>query len=221
MGIRQNIIKLRDLFNLTQEELASIAGVSRGAVSQWEGGFSEPRMGAIQNMADHFGIAKSNIIEEDGMANIDPVTKRPRTYKRTEVYASGEATVPLATVGKVHAGYLADEEEAERRLDIPASVLARHPHAQALVVEGTCMNKVVPEGLAVVYDPDIEPTNGRIAIVETEDYQALMRRWYRGGSTLMLVADSYEEWDDIVLKEDECSIKVIGTVVWVQSVTEL
>lgn len=36
--------------------------------------------------------------------------------------------------------------------------------------------KVAPEGLAVVYDPDIKPANGKIAIVETGDYQALMRR---------------------------------------------
>ena len=63
--------------------------------------------------------------------------------------------------------------------------------------------------------------SGKIAIVETEDYRAFMRRWYRGGSTLMLVADSYDEWDDIILKEDERSIRVIGTMAWVQSVSEL
>ena len=54
MAIRENIIKLREMNQITQEQLAKIAGVSRGAVSQWEGGFSEPRMGAIQRMADHF-----------------------------------------------------------------------------------------------------------------------------------------------------------------------
>lgn len=208
MSIGKNIRGLRERYGLTQEEFGSIAGVSSIAVSQWENDRAVPRMGAVQLLADHFGITKGSIIDE----TVD---------KPSSVYSSGEATIPLMTIGKVHAGFLADEEEAERRLDIPASVLARHPHAQALVVEGTCMNKVVPEGLAVVYDPDIEPTNGRIAIVETEDYQALMRRWYRGGSTLMLVADSYDEWDDIILKEDECSIRVIGTVVWVQSVKEL
>lgn len=45
MAIRENIIKLREMNQITQEQLAKIAGVSRGAVSQWEGGFSEPRMG--------------------------------------------------------------------------------------------------------------------------------------------------------------------------------
>ena len=64
MGIRENIINLRKRYGLTQDELAKIAGVSRGAVSQWEGGFSEPRMGAVQRIADHFGIKKSDLIED-------------------------------------------------------------------------------------------------------------------------------------------------------------
>ena len=76
MGIRENIIRLREIFDITQDELAKVAGVTRGAVSQWEGGFSEPRMGAIQRIADHFGIYKSNIIEDDGMDAVDPVTKK-------------------------------------------------------------------------------------------------------------------------------------------------
>lgn len=68
MSVRENIIRLRTLSTLTQEDFGKIAGVSRGAVSQWEGGFSEPRMGAIEKLARHFGIPKSWLIEDDGMA---------------------------------------------------------------------------------------------------------------------------------------------------------
>lgn len=68
MGVRENIIKLRTLSTLTQEEFGKIAGVTRAAVSQWEGGFSEPRMGAIEKLAKYFNIPKSWIIEEEGMA---------------------------------------------------------------------------------------------------------------------------------------------------------
>lgn len=68
MSVRENIIRLRTLSTLTQEDFGKIAGVSRGAVSQWEGGFSEPRMGAIEKLARYFGIPKSWLIEDDGMA---------------------------------------------------------------------------------------------------------------------------------------------------------
>lgn len=222
MGIRQNIIKLRDLYGITQADLARIAGVSRGAVSQWEGGFSEPRMGAIQKIADHFGISKSNLIEDDGMGLIDPVTKRPRPMAANAIPVKASAsTVPLLTLGRVHAGELTDEEDAERCVEVPASVLDGHPRAFALLVEGDCMDRVIPEGSHVLVDPDREPGNGSVAVVETEGYRAVMRRWYRGSSNLMLCADSFSEHDDMVFGPDDGPVRVVGTVVWFQAAEEM
>ena len=70
MPISSNIKKLRAAYDLSQKDLASIAGVSNKAVSTWENGIKEPRMGAIQKIADHFGLKKSNLIEDDGMERI-------------------------------------------------------------------------------------------------------------------------------------------------------
>ena len=70
MGVGENISKLRELTGITQEQLAEIAHVSRAAVSLWEIDKSQPRMGAVQLMADHFHIRKANIIEEGGMDNM-------------------------------------------------------------------------------------------------------------------------------------------------------
>ena len=67
MAVSDNIKRLRELTGITQEELATIADVSRSAVSLWEIGESQPRMGAVQRMADHFHIRKTNIIEDGGM----------------------------------------------------------------------------------------------------------------------------------------------------------
>lgn len=226
MSIRQNVIRLREIFDITQEQLARVAGVSRGAVSQWEGGFSEPRMGAIQKIADYYGITKSNLIEENGMAFIDPITKKPTGSPAfppgaMPVYSSGEATVPLLTLGRVHAGALTDEEESERRVDVPASVNASHPRAFALAVEGDCMDRVIPEGANVLVDPDREPSNGSIVVVETEDYRAVMRRWYRGSKTLMLSADSHGDYEDMVFGADDGPVRLVGTVVWFQAAAEM
>lgn len=74
MGVRENVVRLRKLTGVTQEELGRIAGVSRSAVSLWEIGDSEPRMGAVQLMADYFRIRKANIIEDGGMDNISVST---------------------------------------------------------------------------------------------------------------------------------------------------
>lgn len=67
MGTAENIKKLRARYGLTQEDLASIAGVTNRAVSSWEQGLKEPRMGAIEKIAGRFNLKKSNLIEDGGM----------------------------------------------------------------------------------------------------------------------------------------------------------
>jgi len=79
MGISENIKLLRYKYKLTQDELGKIAGVSGKAVSTWENGTKEPRMGAIQKIADHFNISKSSIIEDGGL---EPTSWQPTITPR-------------------------------------------------------------------------------------------------------------------------------------------
>lgn len=81
MGISENIKLLREQYGLSQKELGQIAGVSDKAVSTWEQGIKEPRMGAIQKIADHFGIQKSNIIEDNGLQS-PSITLTPRDERQ-------------------------------------------------------------------------------------------------------------------------------------------
>lgn len=211
MSIRQNIIKLRQQYNITQEELAKIAGVSRGAVSQWEGGFSEPRMGAIQKIADYFNILKSNLIEDDGM-NFSKTTL-------TKLPISGStATLPLRTLGKVHAGVMDDDAVCDdEEIQVPERVVLAYPDAFLLRVEGNCMDRVIPEGSHVVVAPHKEPTNGSIVVIHDDAYEAIMRRYYKGSSALMLSPDSYEEEYQDIIVHDGQEITLIGVVVWWQA----
>lgn len=67
MSTGENIRRLREEHHLSQAELGKIAGVSDKAVSTWESDKKMPRMGAVQKLADYFGLQKSNIIEDDGL----------------------------------------------------------------------------------------------------------------------------------------------------------
>lgn len=212
MSIRQNIIKLREQQNITQEELAKIAGVSRGAVSQWEGGFSEPRMGAIQKIADHFHILKSNLIEDNGMDN----TSQSSLHKLTAIGST--ATLPLRTLGKVHAGVMDDDDACDdEEIQVPERVVLAYPDAFLLRVEGNCMDRVIPEGSHVVVAPHKEPANGSIVVIHDDAYEAIMRRYYKGSSALMLSPDSYEEEYQDIIVHDGQEITLIGVVVWWQA----
>lgn len=64
MSVADNIRRLRQKHGLTQKEFGEIAGVSDKAVSTWEKGVKEPRMGAVGKLADYFGIPKSAILDD-------------------------------------------------------------------------------------------------------------------------------------------------------------
>ena len=221
MGVRENIIELRRRYGITQEELAKIAGVSRGAVSQWEGGFSEPRMGAIQKIADHYGLLKSNIIEDGGMPSIEYDGRSPRfDAPANAIPVRGtSAMVPVRVLGRTHAGQSMDEHESDYEAEFPEGVVSRHPRCFALKVEGDCMNRRYPEGCHVLVDPDMEPSNGRAVVAEFEDGRSVLRCYYRGQSSLMLTADSFSEYEDIILTGDD-PVRLVGVVVWFQAEKE-
>ena len=76
MSIAENIKKLREYYNISQKELAKIAGVTDKAISTWETGNNEPRMGAIQKISEHFHIKKSDLIEDFGWKNFYGLVKK-------------------------------------------------------------------------------------------------------------------------------------------------
>ncbi len=217
MGVPENIDALLVKFDITQETLARIAGVAPSSVSGWRNG-AVPRMSAINKICDALCVTRDDIMSDQfGLA----AREHGHIPAGAVPVVASSATVPLLTLGRVHAGSLADEEEVAHRVEVPASVCAGHPRAFALEVEGDCMNRVIPEGSHVLIDPDRQPANGSIAVVETEDYRAVMRRWYKGSTKLMLSADSFEDYEDMIFGMDDGPVRVIGTVVWFQAANEM
>lgn len=83
MPISENIRLLRESYSLSQAEFGEIAGVSDKAVSTWEKGIKVPRMGAVQRLADYFGIPKSEILDDrDKQFILSPDERRLINYYR-------------------------------------------------------------------------------------------------------------------------------------------
>lgn len=215
MSIAENIRRIRDASGMTQEEFGKIAGVSSMAVSQWENGRAVPRMGAVQKLADHFSISKGEIInEEDDLSRI--------TLPPNAIPVRGtSAMVPVRVVGSTHAGERMDELESDYDVEFPEGVVTRHPGCFALKVEGDCMNRRYPDGCMVLVDPHMEPSNGQAVVAEFEDNRSLLRVYMRGSSTLMLTADSFSDYEDIIITQDDPPVRTVGVVVWFQSSDEL
>lgn len=211
MSISTNIKRLRESKGLTQEELAKALGMSRPAVTQWETGWSQPRMGTIEKLAEFFGVSKADIIDDSQAASLrsSPLSRRP-------VRAAPDARVPIRRLGRVHVGEADEEYEDDGETLVPAFVAEAHPKCFSVRVVGGCMDNVIPEGYDAVLDPEMEPRDRCIAVVEIEPGEAVMRRWTVTSRTLVLSCDSHtEEHDDIVLKASD-SPRVVGVVVWAQ-----
>lgn len=213
METRESIKRLRQARNWTQEQLAEKLGVARSTVTQWESGWSQPRMGMVRKLADVFGVTPSAVIgDTDSLSKSD---------KRISIVAGPASTVPI--VGRLHAGDPQDIEDVDRTMEVPTSVLEHHPKSYGWIVEGDCMDRVYPEGCMILIDTAMEPQDGSIGAIRLDGYQEVMRRIHKGANTLILSPESWNpEHKDIVITQDsETTVEFVGTVVWFQASEEM
>lgn len=203
MGVRENIILLRKKYDLSQNQLAEIAGVTRGAVSQWEGGFSEPRMGAVQRMADHFHISKSNIIEDGGMRHTDPKTGKIIPIDAVQAIAS--PGIPRPVAGTIFAGdFGVVVEESGETLNVDADLYEHHKSGYWMRVRGNSMNRLFPEGSMIYIDPNDEVRNGDVAAICVNGDEGTVKRVYFEGDCVRLHPESYDpDYRDRIIDHDE------------------
>lgn len=175
MSIGENIKKLRAKYNLSQKELGEIAGVSDKAVSTWETGLKEPRMGAIQKIADHFGILKSDIIED-------------AKIHRKELCGD---SVQMPLLGSIAAGVPLEMVPVKEMINVPREVAEMYPNAFLVQVTGDSMNKIIPSNALALIDPTQEVRNGDIAAVSVNGYDATLKRFYKFQNGITLEPESY------------------------------
>ncbi len=210
-AIKDNIKRLRENADMSQEELGSKIGKTRSAISQYESGKIVPRMGVIEDIASLFGVQKSDIIGESPLSIPGSFYPAPSRY----------ATAPL--LGRIHAGDAQEPDILEKEIELPLSVSKSHPNAYFLEVEGDCMDKVYPEGCLILVDPDREPQNGSIAAVSIDGSDYVMRRLLRTANTMILAPESFNtEHEDIVITaSSDKTVNLAGTVVWFQPAKEM
>ena len=205
MSLQKNIKAFRLKQGLTQAELAAKLGVDRSSVTQWETDVTTPRMKVITKLSTLFNTTPSVLISDSST-----LTKLP--------ISGSTATLPLRTLGKVHAGVMDDDDVCnDEEIQVPEAVVQMHPSAFILRVEGDCMNRIIPEGCHVAVDASATPQNGSIVVVENEQYEHIMRKYYRGSSVIVLSPDSFNAaYEDIVISGDE-TLNLVGVVVWWQA----
>lgn len=207
MSMASNIKHLRESHGMSQAEFGNIAGVTDKAVSSWETGKKEPRMGAIQKLADYFGIRKSDIIE--GIAFNLP--KAPTGFEPIPAYHM----VPM--IGEIACGTpILAEENIDGYEPCPSFIHADfclHCHGDSMV------GAEIHDGDVVFIRKQPVVENGQIAAVQIEGntddgYHATLKRFYRSGSTVTLMAENPSIAPMVFTNGDINRIHIAGRAVY-------
>lgn len=209
MSVASNIKGFREAAGLTQEQLAEKLGVARSTVTQWENGWSNPRIGMVQKLAGVFHISTATIVSDE-----EPSASPIPSYA-IPVKPSG-TMVPLMSY--THVGEAVDEDTCERMVEVPTEVVERHPSGYCVHADGDCMDNRYPSDSVLLIDPDMEPVNGQTVMAELQDYRSVVRVYSRGSSTLMLSPDSHSgDYEDIIVRSGDEPVALKGVVVWYQA----
>lgn len=203
-----NLRRLMESENLNQVEFAKRIGKTPGAVSLWLKGERTPSLKTISEICEAFGLAEADLIE---VTHRQAGTHVPRI---TEAKMIDYLKRPHDANG-VLKGILMDE------ISLPAPILEKHPHGFYIKAEDNSMSKVYPAGCHLYVDPELEPSNGSIAVIR-EEGKFVCRRMFKATSTIVLSPESWEDgWEDIVLTRNKRPNEFFGTVVWFQASGEL
>lgn len=76
--LSEKIVSLRRKNGLSQEQLAEKLGVSRQAISKWEGGLSTPELDKLKALSKCFHITIDELIGNEGAADSEPAREEEK-----------------------------------------------------------------------------------------------------------------------------------------------
>lgn len=199
MSIAENIKRIRAEHGLSQAELGKIAGVSDKAVSTWELGLKTPRMGAVEKMANYFGITKSAIV--DDVQTAPAASKEPTIPPGFEPMPEMDM-VPL--VGRIACGTpITAEQNVERIVCVPSKWRSTF----TLTCKGDSMEPRIHDGdlVAIRKQPEVE--NGEIAAVRIGE-EATLKHVYLHENFIELRPEN-PAFNSIILSREDMNTVVI------------
>jgi len=168
--IGKRIAELRRERGMNQEELAELAMLHRVTVAKYETGQVEPGALAIGRIADALGVSADELL--------------CRVDKLPPFIGMVKNAVPI--VGSIACGKpIMAEQNIDGYAQLPEGVFADF----ALRCDGDSMTPTFHQGDLVLIrqQPEVQP--GQIAAVGI-DGEATLKRFYRNGDNIMLVADN-------------------------------
>lgn len=97
--LADNLILLRGLKGLTQEQAAEIAGVTRQSYSKWEQGETVPDIEKCDRLARHYGVTLDALLHDQnrvGHTALAPAPAGKHLWGAVTLGARGQIVIPKA-----------------------------------------------------------------------------------------------------------------------------
>ena len=203
-AILKNLRVSRDI---TQEQLASMLGVSRSAVGMYETGGRQPDFEMMETIADIFNVDMDYLMGRSKVERKHPLT--PPGEDVPPGFQPMPAMVEVPLVGRIACGTpITAEENIERMVCVPAKWRATF----TLTCEGSSMEPKIHDGdlVAIRSQPTVE--NGEVAAVRI-DGEATLKRVYLHESFIELRAENPDYTSIILTKEEMNTVTIEGKAV--------
>lgn len=205
MRMSEKLVLLRAERDLTQQQLAKIAGVSDKAVSTWENDARSPKLNSIQRICDYFGLNFNSFIDESkdyADATRFPANVEPLRWGK-----------PVPLVGSIACGTpILAEENITDYVDVPEHIQCDF----ALKCQGNSMIDLgVKDGDVVYIRSQPEVHNGQVAavIVDGMESEATLKKFFKYENHIMLIPANSEEQPFAFYGEDMARVHVQGLAV--------
>lgn len=197
-----NLKRLLDINNETQTELAQALNINRSVVSSWLLGTRFPRMNTVEELASHFGVQKSDLLEKKNYNISDSPFQYPFI---PDAVAAG---IPCTIEGRKELPTIGIS-------DAIMGKYAGNKHILIMRVNGESMNNVIPSGSFIAVKTDIEVKNlkdGNL-VVFGKEHEYSLKRFYDANDRIIFKPDSSDpRFTDHVYNKND-SVFIVGRVV--------
>ena len=97
--LQKNLIVLRNMYGMSQEEIAGKIGISRQAYAKWESGATVPDIEKCKRLADFYDVTIDGLLKnetEDKIGIIPPAPKGKNIWGSVTINERGQVVIPKA-----------------------------------------------------------------------------------------------------------------------------
>lgn len=204
MNINERIRYRMKQQGLTQTDLVRVTGATKGTVSLWVNGPSEPKGEYLLSLARALSTSPDWILHGKG---------RPDFGQDLEPAPIGGRMVPI--ISEVQAGMWREIRDSPQAAEMLLTDLSLGAHAFALTIRGDSMLPDFRDGDRVIIDPDVRPSPGDYVVAINGGNAATFKKYReRGigaaGETVFELVPLNPDYP--TLRSDVEQIDIIGTM---------